>query len=236
MNIELTAIPLAFFAGMFGVLSPCVWPLVPIVMGSAASGGRFGPYALAVGLSLSFAIAGTLLSWLLLSVGLDPELFRYLAAALLVVVALTLINKAIGDWLTLRLSRLASRFNVGTNSELGWTGQFFVGLLLGLVWLPCVGPTLGAAIALASMGQNLVTAFIVMLAFGVGTASVLLLAGQLSGSLLSRLRPGLLRGGSGGKKLLGWVLLLLGVLVLTGGDKLLEAWAVSWLPEWASQI
>ena len=86
------------------------------------------------------------------------------------------------------------------------------------------------------MGQNLVTAFIVMLAFGLGTASVLLLAGQLSGSLLSRLRPGLLRGGSSGKKLLGWVLLLLGVLVLTGGDKLLEAWAVSWLPEWASQI
>lgn len=236
MSIELTAIPLAFFAGMLGVLSPCVWPLVPIVMGSTASGGRFGPYALAVGLSLSFAIAGTLLSWLLVSVGLDPELFRYLAAALLVVVALTLINKAIGDWLTLRLSLLTSRFNVGTNSELSWTGQFFVGLLLGLVWLPCVGPTLGAAIALASMGQNLVTAFIVMLAFGLGTASVLLLAGQLSGNLLSRLRPGLLRGGSSGKKLLGWVLLLLGVLVLTGGDKLLEAWAVSWLPEWASQI
>lgn len=236
MSLELTAIPLAFFAGILGVLSPCVWPLVPIVMGSAASGGRFGPYALAVGLSLSFAIAGTLLSWLLVSVGLDPELFRYLAAALLVAVALTLLNKAIGDWLTLRLSRLTSWFNVGTNSELGWTGQFFVGLLLGLVWLPCVGPTLGAAIALASMGQNLVAAFIVMLAFGVGTASVLLLAGQLSGSLLSRLRPGLLRGGSGGKKLLGWVLLLLGGLVLTGGDKLLETWVVSWLPEWASQI
>ena len=85
MTLELSALPLALLAGVLSVLSPCVWPLVPIVMGSAAGAGRSGPLALAAGLSVSFALAGTLLSFALISLGLDPELFRYAAATLLVV-------------------------------------------------------------------------------------------------------------------------------------------------------
>lgn len=233
MALELTAIPLALLAGMLSILSPCVWPLVPVVMGSATGSSRAGPYALALGLSVSFALAGTLLSFILVSAGLDPELFRYLAAALLIAVSLTLIAKPLGDWLTLRLSTLSSRFNVSSQAGGGWAGQFGVGLLLGLVWLPCVGPTLGAAIALASMGQQFVTAFIVMFVFGIGTAVVLLTAGLLSRKLLSNWRPRLLSGAGRGKRLLGWMLLLLGVLVLSGLDKQLEAWGLAWLPDWA---
>ncbi|MFW5972787.1 MAG: cytochrome c biogenesis protein CcdA, partial [Bacteroidota bacterium] len=97
---------------------------------------------------------------------------------------------------------------------------------------PCVGPTLGAAIGLASLGQSFAMAFIVMLAYGVGTAAVLLLAGVVSGRLLARWRPGLMSGGGMGKKIVGWMLLLLGVLVLTGVDKILEAAAIRMLPEW----
>jgi hypothetical protein len=56
MNLELASIPLALVAGVFGVLSPCVWPLVPVVTSSAATTGRSGPLFLALGLSLSFAV------------------------------------------------------------------------------------------------------------------------------------------------------------------------------------
>ncbi|MDO3385847.1 cytochrome c biogenesis CcdA family protein [Gilvimarinus sp. SDUM040013] len=230
MSLELTAIPLAFLAGMLGVLSPCVWPLVPIVMGSASGQSRFGPYALALGLSLAFAVAGTLLSFVLVNLGLDPELFRYFAALLLLLVGLVLVVKPLGDWLSLRLSMLSSRFSgIADNA---WGGQFGVGFLLGIVWLPCVGPTLGAAIALASQGQQMTKAFIIMLAFGVGTALVLLVAGLVSGKALQKLTGGMSKGAGFGKIMLGAMLILLGLLTLTGLDKQLEAWALGWLPEW----
>jgi cytochrome c-type biogenesis protein len=233
MTLELTAVPLALVAGVFGVLSPCVWPLVPVVTSSAATTGRSGPLYLALGLSLSFAVAGTLLTLALVSTGMDPELFRYFAAVLLGFVGLALVVQRLNDWLTLRLSSLTGSLGSGSTAEAGSArGQFGVGALLGVVWLPCVGPTLGAAIALASMGQSLGMAFVVMLAYGIGTAGVLLLAGLASGRLLSRWRPRMMAAGGVGKKVLGGTLLVLGLLVLTGADKYLEAMAVEIVPEW----
>lgn len=235
MSLELTALPLAFLAGILGILSPCVWPLVPVVIGSAASGSRTGAYALALGLSLSFALAGSLLSFVLVNTGTDPEFFRYIAAFILVAAGLALAVKPLGDWLTLRLSLLTSRFDLdGRGGQ--WYGQFGVGFLLGLVWLPCIGPTLGAAIALASMGQQMFTAFLVMLVFGLGTAMVLLAAGLMSGKLLARWNSVLLSSAGRGKALLGWMLLILGAFVLTGFDKTLQTWALMILPEWSTGI
>ena len=236
MSLDIAAIPLAFLAGILGVLSPCVWPLIPIVMGSAAGKSRFGPYALALGLSVSFAIAGTLISFLLVNANVDPELFRYVAAVLLVLAAVTLISSQLGEWISIKLSSLTARFSPSNDAQAGWIGQFGLGLLLGLVWLPCVGPTLGAAIALASLGQQMGTAFLVMLSFGFGTALVLLLAGLVSAKALKKLKPEMLQNTVKVKKMLGWLLLVLGLLVLTGLDKQLEILALAFVPEWASTL
>jgi len=235
--MEIAAIPLALVAGVLGVVSPCVWPLVPVVTSAAATSGRSGPLYLAMGLSVSFAVAGTILSFILVSSGLDPELFRWAAAGLLIVVALVLLVPAATDWVAVRLSPISSRFGRGApTGRVSAPAQFGVGALLGVVWLPCVGPTLGAAIALASMGQSLAMAFIVMLAYGIGTAGVLLLAGNLSGRLLARWRPRAATAGGLGKKVLGWSLLVLGLLVLTGVDKSLERMAVDWIPAWIYRL
>jgi len=236
MNLELASVPLAFVAGILGILSPCVWPLVPVVMSSAASSGRSGPAFLALGLSTAFAVSGTFLTLLLLNLGLNPDGFRYVAAGLLVLVALPLLVKPLGDWTVLQLSRFTSRFNAAPGSASGAVGQFGVGALLGLVWLPCVGPTLGAAIALASLGQQMGTAFIVMFSFGLGTAAALLGAALVSGQLVARLRPGIIEGAARGKQFLGVMLLALGLMVFTGIDKVLEAAALRMLPEWATSM
>jgi len=233
VTLDLVAIPLALLSGIVGVMSPCVWPLVPVVTSSAATGGRSGPYYLAGGLGLSFAVAGTLLSWLLVSAGLDPELFRYVAAGVIVAVALVLLIRPLGEWLTLRLSSVSGRFGGGSRRVVvSPRGQFGIGALLGIVWLPCVGPTLGAAIALASMGQSLPMAFVVMLAYGIGTAGVLLAASLLAARVLARRRPDVARGARWGRRILGGSLLLLGVLVFSGFDKVLERAAVDLLPGW----
>jgi len=234
MHLEFASIFIALVAGVLSVLSPCVWPLVPIVMATASGQSRFGPLYLAIGLSLSFAIAGAFLTFILLNLGFDPDAFRNVAAVLLVLVGCILAIKPLADIVSQMMSRLSSRMDF--SSDANGLGQFGVGLLLGLVWLPCVGPTLGAAIAVASIGQNMGTAFVVMFAFGLGTASALLLAALVSGQLLKRLRPGLFSKVSSAKHVLGYLLIFLGGLILTGSDKVLETYALQILPEWAVSL
>ncbi len=236
MSLDLASIPLALLAGVVGILSPCVWPLVPLIMSSAATSGRSGQVFLALGLAVSFAVAGTFLTLLLLNLGLDPDGFRVVAAVLLLLIGAALFWPVLGDRISQGLSRLTASVGWNPTGHQGPAGQVGVGALLGLVWLPCVGPTLGAAIALASLGQDMAMAFVVMLTFGIGTAATLLAAALVSGSVLSRWRPGLMAGAVRGKQILGALLLLLGIMVLTGFDKVLETWALTILPDWATSI
>jgi len=241
MGLEVTAVPLALLAGVVGVLSPCVWPLVPVVMSSAATSGRSGPLWLAGGMSLSFAVAGTALTFLLVQAGIDPEFFRYVAAVLLIGASAFLLVSVLKDWAARTLSGGLARLGIGSAGggdpgTISPVGQFGMGALLGVVWLPCVGPTLGAAIALASVGQSMPMAFVVMLAYGVGTAGVLLGAGLASESALRRWRGGGLRSGQWGVRVLGGTLLALGVAVLLGVDKWVETQAVDLLPNWVFML
>ena len=234
--MDFTSIPLAFVAGILSVLSPCVWPLVPVVMASAQTAGRFGPWALAIGLALSFTALGTVVSFLLLNAGLSPLFFRNGAAILLILVAIPLIVTAAGEWLSARLSRLTSGFDPISGASATTGGQFGVGVLLGIVWLPCIGPTLGAAIALASRGQDMGLAALVMFAFSVGTVGVLVIAGLLSNRALARYRPGTMASAATARRVLGIVLLVMGLAVLTGADKALERFVIEYMPDWLYAI
>ena len=118
----------------------------------------------------------------------------------------------------------------------GLPGQFGLGLLLGAVWSPCVGPTLGAASLLAAKGENLGEVALTMLAFGIGAALPLLLLGFLSREAMQRWRGRLMEAGRGGKTLLGVLLLAIGLLIATGLDKRLEAALVDASPDWLTNL
>ena len=118
----------------------------------------------------------------------------------------------------------------------GWGGQFLVGLVLGLVWSPCVGPTLGAATTLASQGRDTGQIALLMLLFGLGAGTPLVLIGGLSREAMACTRGRLLRVGQRGKWLLGAVLLVIGVAILSGADKRFEAWVVEHSPDWLTEL
>jgi cytochrome c biogenesis protein CcdA len=150
-------IGLALLAGLLSTLSPCVLPLVPIVIGTALGEHRFGPVALAAGLALSFVVIGLFVAAVGFAAGVDQELFRTVAAILLILVGAALLMPRlqlqlataagpIGNWAQLHGGGLSTR---------GLGGQFAVGLMLGAVWSPCVGPTLGAASVLAARAEPL---------------------------------------------------------------------------------
>ena len=111
-----------------------------------------------------------------------------------------------------------------------------MGLVLGVVWSPCVGPTLGAAIVLAGQGQQLVQAALLMGIFGLGAASPVLLLAQVSRSAWSRSRGRWMNAGKTGKMLLGAVMVVLAILILTGSDKSVEAWVLDRSPAWLAEL
>jgi cytochrome c biogenesis protein CcdA len=229
---------LALLAGVLSTLSPCVLPLIPIVLGSALAEHRFGPAALAGGLALSFVTIGLFVATIGFSVGLDGGVFRSAAAILLVIVGTVLLLPRLHGQVALAAGPIGNwteRF-FGRFSTAGLSGQFGVGVLLGAVWSPCVGPTLGAASVLAAQGRDLVQVALTMLAFGLGAALPLLLIGLLSREALMRWRASLLAIGRSGKVVLGAVLASAGVLILSGLDKRLEALLVEASPTWLTAL
>src|SRR5262249_21092771 len=197
---------LAFAAGRLSVLSPCVLPILPIVLGAASSERKSGPVALAIGLSISFVAIGMFVATAGFAVGLDADLFRYVAAVLIVAIGLVLIlpgaqaklavaSGPIANWADKRFSGVRS----------GASGQVWVGVLLGAVWSPCVGPTLGAASLLAAQGRDLGQVGITMFAFGLGAALPLLALGLLSREAMMRWRHRLASATYGAKAGLGAV-------------------------------
>ena len=111
-----------------------------------------------------------------------------------------------------------------------------LGLLLGVVWSPCVGPTLGAASVLAAQGRDLGQVALTLLMFAVGTSFPLLLLGLLSREGLTRWHGRLIATGKVGKMALGLVLITTGALILSGFDKSLEAVLVRILPQWLTEL
>jgi cytochrome c-type biogenesis protein len=229
---------LAFAAGVLSILSPCVLPILPIVLSTAASERKWGPAALAAGLVLSFVIVGLLVATIGYGIGLDADLFRAMAAALLIALGAVLILPRLQTQLAVATGPIANWADrrLGHLSKSSLFGQFSVGVLLGAVWSPCVGPTLGAASLLAAQGRDLVHVGIIMLAFGVGAALPLLALGLLSRAALQRRRGWLLSAGGGLKLGLGLLLVVIGALVLTGFDKTIETVLVDASPQWLADL
>lgn len=234
MALPLATYGLAAVAGGLSTLSPCVLPLVPIIVGTAAATHRFGPMVLAAGLAVSFTVLGVLIAAFGAALGLTGHGLRLVAAVLLVVFGLLLLSEALQARFALLASRASSAGHgaLGRFEPRGLTGQALLGLLLGVVWSPCVGPTLGATITLASQGEDLAQATLVMLVFGIGAGVPLVVLGLVSGAAMKRFRGRLLDAGKRGKRLLGMVLLLAGFAILTGADKQFEIWALDHAPGW----
>lgn len=234
MEFGLTSYGLSFAAGTLSILSPCVLPLLPILLTSAGSAHRYGPQALALGLTLSFSLVGVLIVGLGSSAGLDASAFRAIGAGLLTLFGVLLLSSGLQQRFALAASGVS-----GAGQDLlsrvtlnGLHGQFVLGALLGIVWSPCVGPTLGAAIALASQGEALPQVALIMAMFGLGAGVPLIALGLISRQALQRWRGRLLAGGQSGKKLLGGILLLAGLLIMSGLDKQFEAWVLDAAPTW----
>ncbi len=234
----MSSVGLALIAGLLSTLSPCVLPLIPIVVGAAIGEHRFGPVALAAGLALSFVAIGLFIATIGFAAGLDQDLFRNVAAVLMIVIGIALLLPRVQEQLATAAGPIGNwaQERAGGLSTAGLWGQFGVGVLLGAVWSPCVGPTLGAASVLAARSENLLAVALTMVAFGLGAAIPLLVIGTMSREALLRWRDRMLSAGRGGKAIMGTLLIAVGLMILSGFDKRIEAVLVDASPAWLTEL
>lgn len=229
---------LALLAGILSIFSPCILPLLPIILAAAATSHRFGPMALGAGLMLFLVTIGLFIDTIGLAIGVDSNSFRLVGAMIMAVFGLVLLSHPLQH----RIERLAAPLQTASDRLMthmapsGLVGQFLVGALLGMVWSPCIGPTLGAAIALASQGKSIGHVAVTMFFFGVGTALPLVLISAISRNTLVRWQARINVAGHVGHAFLGFLLLLLGVLILSGTDRYIETKLLQVTPDWLNML
>ena len=233
------SIGISYAAGMLTALSPCVLPLLPMVVGGAMQSHRSAPLWMGVGMTTAFAVAGFILGALGPAVGLDAEWVHQAAAISLIAFGVALWI----DPLARAVSRLVEPLAWSADRLAGAVGHEspaaarFLGGLLGRAWTPCAGPMLVSALALVATGRDATLGALLLGLFGAGAATPLVLAAYASRAGFARFKGWALGHGSGLRHAFGILAIASGIFIMTGLDRLLATQALGWLPDaWLSLI
>ena len=228
----------AYLAGLLTLINPCVLPVLPIVLISALQAHRLGPLALASGMGVTFVALGLTLAAAGQVLGLSEQALARFAATLMVLFGLVLLSPRLSAGFATATAGMAASadLRIDTVDRSGLGGQALTGALLGAVWSPCVGPTLGGAISLASQGRSLGIATVTLLAFAMGVSAVILALAYGTRATLQRRRVAMQSLATRAKPLMGITLAALGLILFFRLNQPIEAWAISVLPIWLQDL
>ena len=228
----------AYLAGLLTLINPCVLPVLPIVLASALQAGKYGPLAVAAGMSISFVALGMFVATVGYTIGLTETLLAQIGAVLMMLFGLVLLIPQLNE----RFAKATAGFSgsadeqINNLSNTSMKSQFLGGVLLGAVWSPCVGPTLGGAISLASQGESLLWVFAIMSFFALGVSSVILALGYGTREAI-RSRQQQLRGlAEKAKPIMGVTFLIVGLMIFFKFHHVIESWLVDVLPDWFQDL
>ena len=228
----------AWLAGVLTLINPCVLPLLPVVIAGALQSHRAGPVMMALGLTISFTTVGVLVTAFGHLIGLDEVIINRAAAIVMILFGVILLLPRAQEKLASLTAPLASGANARLDNPqaAGAGNQLFIGILLGAVWSPCIGPTLGGAIGLAATGTGLLHATFTMLCFGLGVSTILLALSYGSRELLTTRKNRLMRVMPWAKPVMGGVMVFVGIAILFHWNLALDRWLLDVMPEWLLEL
>ncbi|MFV0295155.1 MAG: cytochrome c biogenesis CcdA family protein [Hyphomicrobiaceae bacterium] len=228
----------AYGAGLLTLINPCVLPVLPMILGSAVQQERLGPLALALGLGVSFVVLGVGIAAIGPGIGLDADNIARIGAVAMIAFGVVLLVPAFNT----RFAAVTAGISGGAHQQRGalegrgLSGQFLGGMLLGAAWSPCIGPTLGGSISLASQGKSLLWAAAIMASFALGTATIILALAYGTREALSRRQARLRSLAAHAKGIMAAALIIVGLVILFGINQRIEGWAIQVLPEWLQEL
>lgn len=213
----------AILAGILTVGAPCILPLLPILLGSSIGQSKDRPIFIALGFTITFAIAGLTLSWLTTHADLDPNSLRQGAIILLALFGFFMLWPKPFELITAKFSGLltkASQFS--QQNQNGKLGGLLLGVILGVVWTPCAGPVLGSILTLVATQNDLVQSAILLLAYSLGAAIPMLViayGGQIAAQKVRSILPYT----TIIQQVFGGLILIVAILMFFGLDTVLQA-------------
>ena len=228
----------AYLAGLLTLINPCVLPVLPIVLVSALNANRFGPIALAAGMSVSFVTFGVFVTAFGASIGLTQDTLAQIGAVMMVLFGVVLLVPMLSSRFEMATAGMAGSADAQMNQidNSGLKGQFIGGLLLGAVWSPCIGPTLGRAIALASQGESLGYVTVIMSFFALGVSTIIIGLGMGAREAI-RKRANVLRAlAERSKPILGVTFVAVGLMLFFNFHHVIDAWALEVMPIWLQDL
>jgi cytochrome c biogenesis protein CcdA/thiol-disulfide isomerase/thioredoxin len=228
----------AFVSGVITILSPCILPVLPIVLAGGSTGGKARPFGVIAGFVASFSFFTLALSAIVQALGIPADTMRYAAIVLIVLFGIVMLVPRLREVFDVAVSRIASRGGGGapaSRKRAGFWGGVPVGLSLGLVWTPCVGPIMASVISLALSQKVDGGSIFVTLAYTMGTA-IPMLAVMIGGRALIAKVPALSRNAGAIQRIFGVVMILMGVALAFQWDRKVQTAILSAFPSYGSGL
>ncbi|HEY1406231.1 MAG TPA: cytochrome c biogenesis protein CcdA [Spirochaetota bacterium] len=228
----------AFLAGVVTVMSPCILPILPVVLAGSVDSGKSKPLGIITGFVVSFTLFTLTLSTIVQALHISPDVLRWVAAALVLMFGSILVVPFLKDWFVRLASRLSSRTVRRRPSgavRQGYVSGVVLGSGLGLVWTPCVGPIMASVISLALSRNVSAGSIFITLAYSAGTALPLFLIMQGGRGLLNRF-PFFLNHTEGIQKVFGALMIVTALALFTGADRTFQTWFLQTFPRYGAGI
>ncbi len=235
--VDAPSLLIAFAGGVLSVTSPCVLPLLPVVMAGSV-GHRLRPLAIVLGMSLSFSIMGGVVSAVGIISPLQGQIMRNLAIALIILFGLFLASDRLNNYFIMksslamdRLRRLFGRdtMDQGEPEKGGLIGPFILGMSLGVAWIPCVGPVLGAILMYVTLGGHVLQGSFLLFVYSMGLGLPMLAVAYAGKYTTGRLSAISQRSHSL-KKVAGIILVIMGISMLLGLTQTAQIYISPYLP------
>lgn len=225
----LVLLVMGFLAGVATVLSPCILPILPIML-SGAVGGQSRPYGILVGFVFSFALFTVFATFIVQSLGVDINLLRYIAAGILALLGLMLLFPGLQN----KINSMIKMPQLSSERKQGFGGGLATGATLGLIWAPCAGPILAAVITLAATAQAGLGSFLIVLSYALGTGIVMLIIILASRELLEKVKV-IYKHLDKIHRAFGILVIIAALGIATGYDRKVQSYIIEATPEgWTS--
>ncbi len=221
----------AFLAGVVTILSPCILPVLPIVLSGSVGGDKRKPLGVVTGFVLSFTFFTLFLSTIVQLTGIPADSLRAFSIVILIVFGISLLVPQVQQWIELAFSKLA---NMGPKQKApvnSFWGGVVVGVSLGILWTPCVGPILASVISLALTGSVSGAAAIITLAYALGTAIPMLAITYGGRQLLTRV-PWLLQNTGAIQKAFGVLMIITAIGIYFNVDRRFQTYILEAFPQY----